>query len=372
MDAPLWILGGLLLLAVALAAWWVRRAVAEAAATRPPDPLLALLQNQVQATAQQTAQQMEHLRSALQQIHAQTTQSLDGTRKAMDDRLDGAARVISGVSKQLGQLEESTRHLFELGKDISSLQQILKAPKLRGGLGELFLQDLLGQILPWDRFRMQHAFKGGETVDAAILLQGGLVPVDAKFPLENFQRLVQAETEDLRREGKRAFMRDVKKHVDAIAAKYIRPDEGTLDFALMYIPAENVYYETIIKDDELGGEMALFQYALQKRVIPVSPNSLYAYLHTILLGLKGLRVEESAREILSAISRLEGEFTRFGEAFRLVGKHLDNSAKQFQEADKRFGKVEGKMLEIDGIVKGLESGQQSTEGGGKRAELSNG
>ncbi len=354
MDPSLWIIAVLLLCAIAGAAWWIRRAVEQSAA-RGPDPALTLLQNQVQATAQQSAQQMELLRAALQQIHAQTTQALDGTRKAMDDRLDGAARVISGVSKQLGQLEESTRHLFELGKDISSLQQILKAPKLRGGLGELFLQDLLAQILSWDRFRMQHAFKGGEVVDAVILLQGGMVPVDAKFPLENFQRLIQAESDDQRREGKRAFLRDVKKHVDAIAAKYIRPDEGTFDFALMYIPAENVYYETIIKDDELGGEMALFTYALQKRVIPVSPNSLYAYLHTILLGLKGLRVEESAREILSAITRLEGEFGRFGEAFRLVGKHLDNSAKQFQEADKRFGKVEGKMQEIDGIVKGLES-----------------
>jgi DNA recombination protein RmuC len=202
---------------------------------------------------------------------------------------------------------------------------------------------------------MQYAFKGGEIVDAVILLHGGMVPVDAKFPLENFQRLVQAETDDQRREGKRAFMRDVKKHVDAISTKYIRPDEGTLDFALMYIPAENVYYETIIKDDEFGGEMALFQYSLQKRVIPVSPNSLYAYLNTILLGLKGLRVEESAREILSAITRLDGEFARFGEAFRLVGKHLDNSSKQFQEADKRFGKVEGKLQDINGIVKGLDA-----------------
>jgi DNA recombination protein RmuC len=355
MDPSFWILGALLLLALAVAAWSVRRALEQALTARRDDPALGLLQSQVQATAQQSAQQMEHLRAALQQIHAQTAQSLDGTRKAMDDRLDGAARVISGVSKQLGQLEESTRHLFELGKDISSLQQILKAPKLRGGLGELFLQDLLGQILSWDRFRMQYAFKGGETVDAVILLQGGMVPVDAKFPLENFQRVVQAENDDQRREGKKAFLRDVKKHVDAIAAKYIRPDEGTLDFALMYIPAENVYYETIIKDDEFGGEMALFQFALQKRVIPVSPNSLYAYLHTILLGLKGMRVEESAREILSAISRLEGEFTRFGEAFRLVGRHLDNSAKQFLEADKRFGRVEGKMQEIGGIVKGLDA-----------------
>lgn len=355
MDADLWLLAALLIAATALAAWWIRASLRTALDARREDAAIAQLQSEVQATTRHTAQQMEHLRAALQQIHAQTAQSLDGTRKAMDERLDGASRVISGVSKQLGRLEESTRHLFEIGRDVASLQQILRAPKLRGGLGELFLLDLLGQILAHDRFEAQYAFRGGETVDAVIRLQGGLVPVDAKFPLENFQRLVAAGTDEQRHDGRRAFVRDVKRHIDAISSKYIRPDEGTLDFALMYIPAENVYYETVIKDDEFGGEMELFQYALQKRVIPVSPNSFYAYLHTVLLGLKGLRIEEGARDILAAISRVEDEFARFGESFQLAGRHLDNAGKTYHEAGQRFGKVEGRLQEIDRLVKGLET-----------------
>jgi DNA recombination protein RmuC len=148
-------------------------------------------------------------------------------------------------------------------------------------------------------------------------------------------------------------MKDVKIHIDAIASKYIRADEGTFDFALMYIPAENVYYETIIKDEELGGEMALFNYALSKRVIPVSPNSFYAYLQTILLGLKGLRVEESAREMLNQLASLGKEFERFEDSFRLVGQHLANSQSKYQEAEKRFGKIQGRFEQIDGTIKEL-------------------
>ena len=193
-------------------------------------------------------------------------------------------------------------------------------------------------------------------MDAVIILHAGMVPVDAKFPLENFRRIFAAPNDDERKTARRGFIKDVKGHIDAIASKYIRMDEGTFDFALMYVPAENVYYESIIKDDELGGEMSLFNYALKKRVIPVSPNSFYAYLQTILLGLKGMQVEERSREILENLSRLHREFDSFAEAFRLVGQHLDNSVKKFGEAQKRFDKVEAKVEQIDGLAKGLEGG----------------
>jgi len=331
--------------------WWLSRSLRSALAERRDDQALSLLQNQVQATVSQ----IEKLRDGIQQIADQTHRSLADTRQAMDARLDGAARVIGDVSKHLGQLDESAKRIYDVGKDIASLQDILRAPKLRGNLGELFLGDLLAQILPPDHYEMQFAFRSGEKVDAIIRLKAGLVPVDAKFPLENFQRLARAATDDERQAARRAFIKDVKTHVDAIAAKYIRTDEGTFDFALMYIPAENVYYAAIVKDDEFGGEAALFQYALVRRVIPVSPNSFYAYLQTILLGLKGLRVEESARQIINNLGRLQKELETFGEAFRLVGQHLQNAQKKFDEADKRFAKVEGKLDQIDGVVHGLES-----------------
>lgn len=356
MTPALYIAGLVVVLAVVIvAAWWIRSSLQRAVEQPRQDPALQMLQSQVNASVQQTAQQVEGLRGSLLQVQTQMSQSLAMTRQSMDQRLDRAAEVIQGVSQQLGQLDASTRQLASIGKDISSLQNILRAPKLRGGLGELFLADLLAQILPPDHFELQYAFRGGEKVDAIIRLQAGLVPVDAKFPLENFQRLSAAATDEERAPLRAPFMRDVKKHVDAIATKYIRPDEGTLPFALMYIPAENVYYETIIKDDDFGGEGQLLGYALQRRVIPVSPNSFYAYLQTILLGLKGLRVEESARAVLDNLDRLNGEFQKFTESFTLVGRQMENARKNYEDAEKRLGKVSGKLDDLDGLVKGLEN-----------------
>jgi DNA recombination protein RmuC len=263
---------------------------------------------------------------------------------------------MGDVRQQLGQLKESSQRMIEMGQDISKLQDILQPPKLRGSLGELFLADLLSQILPAAHYRLQYPFKGGETVDAVVLLHSGMVPIDAKFPLDNFKRILSTPNEEARAAAKKAFIKDVKGHIDAIASKYIRTDENTFDFALMYVPAENVYYETVIKDSEFGDEMSIFSYALKKRVIPVSPNSFYAYLQTIILGLKGMRVEERSREILDNLSRLQKEFDIFAEAFRLVGQHLENSTKKYAEAQKRFDKIEAKVEQIDGLAKGLGAG----------------
>lgn len=320
---------------------------------------LSLIQNQINASIQQTTQNVEALRSSLgksiQTLAEQVSISLSETNKTVGDRLDRTTKVIGDVRQQLGQLDESSRRMAEVGKEISRLQDILQPPKLRGALGELFLAEILSHVLPVNHYKLQYQFKGGETVDAVIMLHLGMVPIDAKFPLENFKRIIAAEGEEERRVAKKNFINDVKGHIDDIAGKYIRMDENTFDFALMYIPAENVYYETIIKDAEFGGEMSLFNYALKKRVIPVSPNSFYAYLQTIILGLKGMRVDEHSREILENISRLEMEFNSFAEAFRLVGQHLDNSQKKFNEAQKRFGKLESNVERMDGLAKGLES-----------------
>jgi len=318
---------------------------------------LSLLQNQVNAATQQSAQQVEALRTSmadsLQALTHQLSQSLATSSKQVGARLDSTTKIIGDVRQQLGQLEKSSKRMLEVGTDIAQLQEILQPPKLRGSLGELFLGDLLAQILPASHFELQHHFKGGEVVDAVVTLRAGMVPIDAKFPLDNFKRVLASESDDDRRSSRRAFARDVKGHIDAIAKKYIRMDEGTFDFALMYIPAENVYYETIIKDELLDGDMVLFEYALKRRVIPVSPNSFYAYLQTIILGLKGLQVEEQSREIIGHLSRLRKEFDTFSDAFRLVGQHLDNSGKKFAEAQKRLGKMESKIEQIDGLAQGL-------------------
>ena len=294
---------------------------------------MTLLQHQVNASAQHSGQQVEALRTSmadsLQALTQQLNQSLTSSSRQVGDRLDSTTKIIGDVRQQLGQIEKSSQRMLEVGTDIAQLQEILQPPKLRGALGELFLGDLLAQVLPASHFALQHHFKGGEIVDAVVTLRAGMVPIDAKFPLDNFKRVLAADNDDGRRAARRAFARDVKGHIDAIATKYIRMDEGTFDFALMYIPAENVYYETIIKDELLEGDMVLFNYALKRRVIPVSPNSFYAYLQTIVLGLKGMQVEEQSREIIGHLSRLRNEFDTFSDAFRLVGQHLDNSTKKF-------------------------------------------
>lgn len=330
-----YILIALVLIALAGLFLWLRTAL-RGLGPRPEDQqALAEMRGQLSAMNQQVTQ-----------LQGQMARSLNDTRTAMDARLDGTATVIKDVSRQLGQLSEKTQRLSDIGQDIARLQDILRTPKLRGNMGELFLTDLLAQILPPEHFETQYTFRDGGKVDAVIRLHAGLVPVDAKFPLENFQRLVKTENVEERKALRRAFIQDVKKHVDAIATKYIRTDEGTFDFALMYIPAENVYYEAIIKDDEPGADNGLFAYALARRVIPVSPNSFYAYLQTILLGLKGLRVEESAREIIDHLARLNQEFERFNESFRLVGEHLENGRKKYEEAQKRLLKVESRMQQL--------------------------
>jgi len=343
---------------------------------RTADPTIPLLQQEVQSLRGQLSDAMlksqdavnHQLGHVMQQVNAQlgqitsqvntrlgqVTDQLQKSTGDVNTRLDNAAKVVSEVSKGLGGLSEATKKVFEVGKDIASLQEILRSPKLRGGLGELFLGELLAQILPPAHFSLQHRFKSGEAVDAVIRLGHNLVPVDAKFPLENFKRVIVVSSEEEQRAAKRKFIADVKKHIDAIAGKYILPDEGTFDFALMYIPAENVYYELIIKDEAIDTGKGLLNYSFTKRVIPVSPNSFYAYLQTILLGLKGMHIEERAQEILTNLARLSGDFRKFQEEFELVGKHLTNTKSRYDEADKKLSKFNDKLESLSGSSAALE------------------
>jgi DNA recombination protein RmuC len=327
------------------------------------DPGMTLMQQEVQSLRGQLTEAMmkgqdlvnHQLNEVTLQVNSQlnqVTQQLQRSTGDLNSRLDNAARVVQEVSKGLGGLSEATKKVFDVGKDIASLQEILRSPKLRGGLGELFLGDLLAQIFPPAHYTLQHRFKSGEAVDAVIKLGRNLVPVDAKFPLENFKRVVETATEDDRKAAKKKFISDVKKHIDAISGKYILPDEGTFDFALMYIPAENVYYELIIRDEAVDTDKGLLNYAFTKRVIPVSPNSFYAYLQTILLGLKGMHIEDQAQEILRSLARLSGDFRKFQEEFELVGKHLTNTKMRYDEADKRLGKFGDKLQSLTGTEAG--------------------
>ena len=279
----------------------------------------------------------------LQKVNTDLTQTLQNVDKNMNTRLDNAAKVISDVHRKLGEVHETTKQVQEISKDISSLQEILRAPKIRGGMGELFLSDLLKQVFPPARYQEQYRFKSGEKVDAVIFLKESMVPVDSKFPLENFKRVVEAKDDASKIAAKKQFVRDVKKHIEDINKKYILPDEGTFDFALMYVPADNVYYEIIIKDEDLGDDKTVFKYAIDNRVIPVSPNSFYGYLQTILLGLRGMRIEEQAQEILKNLARLEGDFERVMNDFTTMGKHLKDMFTKYEDTEKRLSKFNDKL-----------------------------
>lgn len=285
----------------------------------------------------------EQLRGITEQVNRQLLDSSGEISK----RLDNAARVIGEVQKNIGSLSEASKQIFEVGKNISTLQEILQPPKLRGGLGEQFLGELLSQILPSQFFTLQYMFVNGERVDAVVRLGEKLVPIDSKFPLDNFKRIIECKTEEERKVYQKTFTRDVKKHIDDIASKYILPQEGTYDFALLYIPAENVYYETITKDDSLGEEKGILNYALKKKVIPVSPNSFYAYLQVIVLGLKGFQIERHAVEIQALLAGLGKDLRSFQEDFQLVGKHLNNALSKFDDARKKLDKYGYKLEQIE-------------------------
>jgi DNA recombination protein RmuC len=259
----------------------------------------------------------------------------------VDRRLAGMTETSTKIHERLGKVDEATAQLNERAKDFQRFEQMLRPPKARGGVGEQLLANLLADILPAGRFELQYGFRSGERVDAVIRLEDALVPVDAKFPLDNFQRFVDADDEVTRELHAKAFARDVKGHVDAIAQKYIRPDEGTYEFAFMYLPAESVYYELVC--NRIGGDASPVPYAQERKVIPVSPSTFHAYLLVLVQGLKGLQIEEHAREVMAYVAELNRDFGRFKADFDVVGKHLGNAQTKYAESERRLSRFETKL-----------------------------
>jgi len=262
--------------------------------------------------------------------------------RVVGEKLEDNVKIFGDLRERLGELTQRTRDIQEVGRNISNLQELLRAPKFRGCFGELLLERLLADVLPPGAYSIQHRFLDGRTVDAVVRIGRNLVPVDSKFPLEDFERMVRVEAEEERKAFRQQFVRTIKKHVDDVS-KYILPDEGTFDFALMYIPAENVYYEAIIRDTQSAEGSDIYSYSLQKRVVPVSPNSFYAYLQVIVLGLKGLRFETAAHEILGYISRLQGDLKDFEQDYEVIGGHIRHAASKYDAASRKLVRFEDKL-----------------------------
>jgi DNA recombination protein RmuC len=280
----------------------------------------------------------------------------DALSRVVGEKVEGSIGVFGDVRERLGELTKRTRDIEEVGKSITSLQEALRAPKFRGGFGELGLERLLADSLPKGSYCLQHRFRNGETVDAVVSIGGNLVPIDAKFPfpLEDFERMVTTDSLGEQLQLRRQFTRTIRKHIDDVS-KYILPDEKTFDFALMYIPAENIYYETIVRCPQLSEENDIYFFCLKKRVFPVSPNSFYAYLQAIVLGLKGLQVEKSARDILGRLERLQAGFQSFQDDYEIIGRHISHAAAKHTEAAGKLNTLSGRLelLTSDHLVDGL-------------------
>ncbi|MFA5145575.1 MAG: DNA recombination protein RmuC [Candidatus Omnitrophota bacterium] len=269
----------------------------------------------------------------------QMNQTLQAAHNTMGQSLSSATNIFGNVKEQLGRLEATNAQILEFNKNLTSFQELLRAPKFRGQMGETLLENLLTQVLPKEHFHIQYRFKSGETVDAAICLGERLVSIDAKFSLENFQKMLDTQDEQQKNAHRKKFLQDVKNRVDEISEKYILPQENTYDFALMYVPAENVYYEVIIKED-------LFSYCMARKVIPVSPNTFYAYLQVICMGLKGLKIEENAKAILKTLSTLTIEINKFKEDFDTLGGHLVNARNKYEDSQKRLDRLSDRLTSI--------------------------
>ena len=247
-------------------------------------------------------------------------------------------QTILDIQRKLGSLESSAAAIQEIGKEVSSLQTLLHTPKLRGNFGEYLLYNLLKDTLPPKNFSLQYSFSDGAKVDAIIRLGKNIIPVDSKFPLESFERYLTASDAEGKKKAKSEFTSSVKARIDEISKKYIRPEENTFDFALMYIPSESVYYEILAKDMNKGYE--LFDYSMKNRVIPVSPNTFYAYLMSVVYGLKGMKIDEQAKEIVKKLNGIQIAFKNLNDEIATLGKHITNAGAKFKEVQESADKIE--------------------------------
>ncbi len=290
-------------------------------------------------------QQLKDLKAAQENLSQSLQQSIITNQDSVNKNLQFHSQTLKDLGSQLGQLQGANNRIIELGADIKGLQQILASPKLRGGLGEWSLENVLSAVLPADSFSLQYSFRDGKKVDAIVKMPKYSVPIDAKFPLNNFEKLQQAAGDAERLKARRDFLKDVRNHIDKISASYIKPDEGTLDFAIMFMPAENIYYESMVKNSD--DNISIQEYALQRKVFPVSPNLLYIYLMTIVMGLHGMQIEKQAAEIRQNLNTLKNSFGDFLSIWDTLGSHLRNAQAKHDDGQKKLDKFVMQLEQIN-------------------------
>lgn len=280
---------------------------------------------------------LESMQKSIDFTRQDLSSSLQNNTKSLNERLDKAAQVIGSVGKEIGQMAE-------IGRSMKDLQDFFRSPKIRGNLGEHLLKDLLSQMMPKQSFHLQYSFQSGETVDAAITTLNGIIPIDSKFPMENFKKMVSADLEAEREIAKKEFQKDVKKHITAISKKYILTKEGTIDYALMYIPSEPVYYEIMANNPELS------DFAHSQKVLPVSPTTFYAFLRAILLSFDGQKIAREAKQILQSLRAIQTDSDKFNSNLNLLSRHLTNAYHTLSQTTNSFAQLSSKIANVQDEV----------------------
>ncbi|MCS7217331.1 MAG: DNA recombination protein RmuC [Candidatus Bipolaricaulota bacterium] len=285
---------------------------------------------------------LQNLQDQVVQHLSLTAQLLRGQDQNISERLSAVQGIVADLRERMGKVEEISRRVEGVAQDLSGLQDLLRGPKARGAFGEWVLSEILAEVLPHGRFQEQYRFPDGSTVDAAIFLENCIVPVDAKFPLSGFEELRAASSPEERKRLKKNFIRSAQKHVDTIAQKYIKPEAGTADFALMYIPAEGVFLELLIPEEGLD----FLEYAWDRRVFPCSPNSFYSYLRAISMGLRGLELAKNVQALFRELRTIETTLEGALKDFETLGNHLRNARSKWEDAEKSFRDVRERLAAI--------------------------
>jgi len=329
MSNEFYLITALFIGGLALAVYLINKKLSQLSKNKSDEALTEWLKS-MQSSIDNTT---KTLNQALTSGNKNITSTLQKGNEELNRRLDNAAKLM-------GQLQRDAGKFAELSLSMKNLQDYLKSPKLRGNIGEQVLKDLISQMFPKNSFFLQYAFKSGDKVDAAIKTNAGILPIDSKFPAENFQKMMAAENETVKSAAHKDFVRDVKKHLADIAKKYILPEEGTMDFALMYVPSEPVYYE-VVNDTELT------EYARKQRVYPVSPNTLYANLQVILLSFQGKEIEKHSREIFTLLRAIQKDYGKLGDTLSVLNKHVTNSYNQMANVNSNFTLIGQKLSSTD-------------------------
>lgn len=279
--------------------------------------------------AQKSDNSLNILKQDLEAMKKKFEDGLFSTQKEIQQSFEKTSESYAKMQRELGTLQE-------IGSQMKGIQEFLQSPKLRGNLGEQVLKDLLEQIVPQNHFNLQYKFQGGDVVDAILKTNQGIVAIDSKFPMENFRKMMQAG-EGEKENFERDFKRDIKKHINDISKKYILPDEGTVDFAIMYVPSEAVYYEIVVHQPEI------LEYGYQKKVYLVSPNTFYYFLKIVMVGLEGAKIEEAAKKILNALKSIQQESIKFGEELRVLNSHIQNAKSAADRVNVKYEKLAGKI-----------------------------